>query len=114
MPIVTPTGQDNCRQPVTLIVAEHLAERLHQAFLTQQSITISYKAKNGSKTKRVIEPHYLLLSFPVWYVLAWDELREDVRTFRCDRFTNIEINGRTFKLRPVAHFNESIAGTEII
>jgi len=111
--LILPSASINVLSSVSVLKKE-LAESLHQAFLMQQGISISYKAKNGSKTKRMIEPHYLLLSFPVWYVLAWDELREDVRTFRCDRITNIESTGRTFRLRPVAHFNESIAGTEVI
>ncbi len=91
-----------------------ISEKLHQAFLMQQSITIGYKAKNGDVTKRKIEPHYLLLSYPVWYVLSWDELRSDYRTFRCDRMLKIYDVGHEFKLRPISQFKKTVEGIEVI
>ncbi len=96
------------------ILKKALAEQLHQAFLMQQRITIRYKAENKSMTKRLIEPHFLLLSYPVWYVLAWDHLRDDVRTFRCDRIITIHNEGDEFKLLPVSHFMRSIEGVDVI
>ena len=96
------------------IPAKEIAEKLHQAFLMQQNITISYKAKSGEITKRQIEPHLLLLSYPVWYVLAWDGLRDDYRTFRCDRMLKIHAIGNEFKLRPISHFKELMEGIDAI
>jgi len=89
-------------------------EKLHQAFLLMQEIEISYRAENQAETRRIIQPHYLLLSYPVWYVLAWDRLRGDVRTFRCDRIGAISAAGGDFRLRPVADFQAAIEGASVI
>lgn len=37
------------------------------------------------RTTRLVEPHYLLLAWPVWYLLVWDHLRSAVRFLRLDR-----------------------------
>ena len=36
-------------------------------------------------TTRQIEPQFLFFSVPAWYLLSWDRLRDDIRTFRIDR-----------------------------
>ena len=85
-------------------------ESLHQAFLMRQCIEITYGDENKSKTIRVIEPHYLFLSYPVWYVLAWDYLRKDIRVFRCDRIEKIRILDEYFKLIPLVKFKNKRDG----
>lgn len=95
----------------TLTQANSKAIRmLHQAFLVQHRIEVNYQTENGAKTKRIIEPHYLLLCFPVWYVIAWDELRNDIRTFRCDRILNVKSLGEEFQLRSIGFFEKSLEG----
>ena len=91
-----------------------MVEQLHQAFVMVGRIAINYRAENGVKTKRVIEPHYLLLNYPVWYVLAWDHLRADARTFRCDRIDSIQRLDEGFKLRPIAQFENALQGINVI
>ncbi|TCS38077.1 tyrosine-type recombinase/integrase [Reinekea marinisedimentorum] len=41
MPIVTPTGQDSCRQPVTLIVAEHTVNKYLKDYAKKPLINIT-------------------------------------------------------------------------
>jgi predicted DNA-binding transcriptional regulator YafY len=94
--------------------AAPIVGHLHQAFLMQQSSQITYWSMNDEKTKRVIQPHYLLLCSPVWYVLAWDELRNDVRTFRCDRIQKINVRDESFKLLPISRFKASLEGINAI
>jgi len=94
--------------------AAHIVRQLHQAFLMQQNMQITYWSMNDEKTKRTIQPHYLLLCYPVWYVLAWDELRSDVRTFRCDRIQKIRILEDSFKLLPISRFGHSLEGINAI
>lgn len=91
-----------------------LTEKLHQAFLLQQPIAIRYRAKNGVITRRDIEPHCLMLSYPVWYVIAWDRLRDDARTFRCDRIMSIQNGQDEFELRPMSDFKACIDGVDVI
>ena len=36
---------------------------------------------------------------PVWYALAWDRLRDDVRFFRVDRIHLVQPSATGFRLR---------------
>lgn len=91
-----------------------LVELLHQAFLMQLACEIQYQDQAGQCTSRIIKPHYLLLNFPVWYVLVWDELRQDVRTFRCDRIQSLRILSEEFKLLPIEAFAACLDGVDAI
>ena len=91
-----------------------ITELLHQSFVLQRSLSIRYQAENGDLTNRDIEPHYLLFSYPIWYVLAWDRLRGDIRTFRCDRIRTASIRDETFKLRAFADFDGAMEGVRAI
>ncbi|MBL4672096.1 MAG: WYL domain-containing protein, partial [Arenicella sp.] len=48
---------------------------------------------------RVVEAHYILLNWPIWYILAWDHLRLSPRVFRIDRIKNARIIDDNFQLR---------------
>ena len=80
------------------------AQNLYEAFFDLKKLDISYGDVKGDKTKRTIEPHYLFLSWPAWYVLAWDHLREDIRCFRLDRIVSATVSEKKFKLRHRAKF----------
>jgi len=62
-----------------------ISEQVSESFLMQKCIEIDYQTGRKEKTTRVIEIHYILLSWPIWYVVAWDHLRSAARTFRVDR-----------------------------
>ncbi len=91
-----------------------VVERLHQAFLMMRRIHIHYRDVSGEETERAIEPQYLLLSYPVWYVLTWDHLRDDVRTFRCDRIKRASVLDDVFRLRPLTQFETAMEGIDAI
>jgi len=59
------------------------------------------------------QPQYLLLNYPVWYVLAYDPGRQAIRTFRCDRLQAVQPLGETFRLRGVADFRVGLEGLDI-
>jgi len=100
----------------TTIATTHnrAVQALHQAFLDQRTLIIRYKKGSGEVSKRTIEPHYLLLNYPVWYVLAFDHLRGAQRAFRCDRLLAAEISDTRFRLRPKADFRQSLEGNDVI
>ncbi len=87
-------------------------QSLHQSFVTQTCLTIRYRADNGKVSERVIEAHYLLLNYPVWYVLARDHLRQAPRTFRCDRILDASMTESRFQLLPKESFAQSLEGNE--
>ena len=77
---------------------KRVVQTLHQAFLAQESLTIEYRREDGAMSSRRIDPHYLLLKYPIWYVVAFDHLRQAPRTFRCDRMQSAIRDGHTFRL----------------
>jgi len=87
---------------------ERIVGKLHEAFVEMQTCKIIYRADDGNRTTRTIEPHYLLLNYPVWYVLAWDHLRDAPRTFRVDRIEKATIDAKCFKLIGQEHFKETL------
>jgi predicted DNA-binding transcriptional regulator YafY len=92
-----------------------VAARLHQAFLDLHHLSITYRAVNGDRTRRVIQPHYMLLCSPIWYVLAWDDLCRAARTFRCDRVLSAApLQDRRFRLLPLSRFEAALEGVETI
>lgn len=86
---------------------------LHQAFIDQEVLEIRYNREDGKTSTRQIEPHYLLLKYPIWYVVAFDHLRDCPRTFRCDRMQAADKTGVTFKLLPKKEFGSSLAGDDL-
>ncbi|MER5704182.1 YafY family protein [Micromonospora sp. NPDC002296] len=55
---------------------------------------------SGSEARRRVEPYRLVASDRRWYLLAYDLDRDDWRSFRVDRMT--EVAARTWRFRPRA------------
>ncbi len=72
---------------------------VRQAFLQQKKLSIGYISEKGIITKRRIEPQYILLNWPAWYLLGWDDLRVAPRLFRIDRITDANVEKEHFRLR---------------
>ncbi len=87
-----------------------VTQKLHQSFINQTQLEIQYRGETHQSTTRVIEPHFLLLNYPVWYVLAFDHLRAAPRTFRCDRIERAMTTETQFKLLSKDQFAETLKG----
>jgi len=60
-----------------------------------------YSDTKGHVTERLVEPHGLVHTGSRWYLVAWDETREDWRTFRVDRIEgDVKLRG-PFSPRPL-------------
>ncbi len=92
---------------------KRVVQALHQAFVTQEQLEIRYKREDGEISERRIEPHYLLLKYPIWYVIAYDHLRNSPRVFRCDRIASAKPNGTHFPLLPKEEFGQSLADGDL-
>jgi predicted DNA-binding transcriptional regulator YafY len=68
------------------------------AFFNMRCIKIRYIDQKGVTTLREVEPQFLYLSIPVWYLLAWDCLRGAIRYFRIDRIKSITPLETSFRL----------------
>ncbi len=95
-------------------LSKSVVQGLHQAFIDQKAVVIAYRREDGATSRRRIEPHYLLLQYPVWYVVAFDHLRNESRTFRFDRVITLEGEGDSFRLRPLSEFRQSLERHELL
>lgn len=91
-----------------------VVQALHRAFVDLETLRIEYRREDGALSDRVIEPHYLLLKYPVWYVVAVDQLRQAPRTFRCDRMVSAHRTGEIFKLQAKQMFEPSLAKDDLV
>ncbi|MGO9838616.1 MAG: helix-turn-helix transcriptional regulator [Polyangiaceae bacterium] len=71
---------------------------MQDGFFEQRAIEIEYRTERETTT-RVVEPHYLLLAWPAWYLLVWDHLRDAIRTLRLDRIESARVTAKSFQLR---------------
>ena len=92
---------------------KRVVQALHQAFIDQETLEIRYQREDGETSKRQIAPHYLLLKYPVWYVVAFDDLRQGPRTFRCDRILAATKTGTHFNLLPKEAFRPSLTDDDL-
>jgi predicted DNA-binding transcriptional regulator YafY len=69
-----------------------------EAFFNTRCIAIEYVDQNGVVTAREVEPQFLYLNLPVWYLLAWDRLRGAIRFFRIDRIRSVRPLESSFRL----------------
>ncbi|GHH56359.1 helix-turn-helix transcriptional regulator [Lentzea cavernae] len=53
----------------------------------RQRLRFDYVGHSGERTLRDVEPHRLVTWGRRWYLVAWDVLREDWRTFRLERMS---------------------------
>lgn len=84
---------------------------VHEAFFELRPLDIVYRSARGERTGRRIEPHYLFLNWPVWYLLSWDHLRQDCRSFRIDRIHTAKIADASFRLRDERQFAGAMDST---
>lgn len=81
---------------------------VHDAFFSQSLLSIHYTSGKKETLERRIEPHYLVLNWPAWYILAWDHLRDDVRFFRLDRISKAAILPDRFQLHHIKKFKDQL------
>ncbi|MCM2390035.1 helix-turn-helix transcriptional regulator [Streptomyces albipurpureus] len=65
----------------------------------QERLRFEYQAKDGTETKRLVEPYRLVSTGRRWYLVAYDLDRDDWRTFRVDRVSEPLATGARFTAR---------------
>ena len=64
-----------------------------------ERIRFAYRDREGTASRREVEPHSLVNLGRRWYLVAWDRNREDWRTFRMDRLDKPAPAGGRFEQR---------------
>ena len=81
-----------------------------------ECLRFAYTSRDGTDTRREVEPHALVNFGRRWYLVAWDRRREDWRSFRVDRLarpasTGVRFTARRLPAKDAAAFvNQSIVG----
>jgi predicted DNA-binding transcriptional regulator YafY len=82
----------------------------------RECLRFAYTSRDGSGSRRLVEPHALVNLGRRWYLVAWDRERLDWRTFRIDRLARPAGAGARFTPRELpakdaaAYVERSIAG----
>lgn len=95
--------RDHMAETALLAPANHYAEPiafdpslLRHAVRKRQKISFAYRDRQDSKTERSVWPLGLSFFGPVWLLAAWCELRQDFRSFRLDRMSDLTPLKETF------------------
>src|SRR4051794_29953665 len=59
-----------------------------------ECLRFEYRSRDGTESRREIEPHALVNLGRRWYVVGWDRGRAGWRTFRVDRVGRLAASGR--------------------
>jgi predicted DNA-binding transcriptional regulator YafY len=78
--------------------AQHLTV-IATACRDAECLRFGYRSRDGTESRREVEPHSLVNHGRRWYLVAWDRRREDWRTFRVDRLTRPASTGVGFEAR---------------
>jgi predicted DNA-binding transcriptional regulator YafY len=95
---IVPLRSRDANNRGTTVEAERLSA-LAGACRDQEGIRFSYHNRAGAPTARVVEPHRLVHTGYRWYLVAWDLVRKDWRTFRVDRIEGKLKTSTRFKPR---------------
>ncbi|WP_424534088.1 helix-turn-helix transcriptional regulator [Sphaerisporangium viridialbum] len=79
VPILTGNGPSVDPQNLTVLAG---------AAANRERLRFAYQTGDGSETRRLVEPYRLVAAARRWYLLAYDNDRDDWRTFRVDRISD--------------------------
>lgn len=71
-------------------------KEIYQAIINSKLLRFKYRNTKGEKIFRVIEPMTLLFKGYAWYLLAYCRLREDFRSFKLSRITELTVLDEEF------------------
>src|SRR5881296_978277 len=83
---VSALGSATITLPVTgpTVDPQHLTV-IAAACRDSECLRFAYRSRDGTDSRREVEPHSLVNHGRRWYLVAWDRGRQDWRTFRIDR-----------------------------
>jgi predicted DNA-binding transcriptional regulator YafY len=64
-----------------------------------ECLRFAYRGRDGTESRREVEPHSLVNHGRRWYLVAWDRRRADWRTFRVDRLSRPAATAVRFRPR---------------
>jgi len=93
--------------------SEVVVSAMSNAAQLQQRVHIHYHPNQGEDTERDFDPYGLTYYLHKWYVVGYCHLRQDLRSFRLDRITQVNITDAHFdrpeRFDPLTHIMQAIA-----
>ncbi len=84
--------------------------RLQEAFIASRVLRFRYQARDQRVSWRCVEPQYLLLNHPAWYLLALDRDAAEGRTFRLDGIAQLQVQDEGFAPVPPERLAPDVGG----
>lgn len=82
------------------VVAPEVLLTLARACRDREHVTARYVDRDGRETDRRLEPYQLVTTGRRWYLMGYDRDRQDWRSLRLDRMSDVRALGTTFTARP--------------
>ncbi len=82
-------------------VAVEALALLGQACRDAEEIRFEYRRRDDETSSRLVEPRTVVARGRRWYLIAYDVRRDDWRTFRLDRMSELRLAGRRVEPRPI-------------
>jgi predicted DNA-binding transcriptional regulator YafY len=71
---------------------------IQKSVLDLKKLRICYKKHGGDISERCIHPYGVVVKESEWYVVAFCELKNDIRVFKCSRIENMEVLEQSFSM----------------
>lgn len=69
---------------------------LEQAIESFQEVAFAYRDVQGKATQRIVQPLAMSFKWYAWYLLAYDTIKEGLRTFKVSRVQDLAITESYF------------------
>lgn len=79
---------------------------LKNAILSRRMMEFDYVNASGDKSRRHVEPMKLVFKVNVWYLQGFCLDKEELRTFKLSRISDMEVTDRSFAARPPEELRE--------
>jgi predicted DNA-binding transcriptional regulator YafY len=74
---------------------------IERSLAEHRAVAIVYRAADGTRTRRTIEPVMAAWADERWYVVAHCRMRDAIRWFRTDRIARADVTNETYVARPI-------------
>ena len=88
---------------------------VQKASASRRKLRLTYRGGDDAESKeRTIQPYSLIVASGAWYVLAWCESAEGIRTFRLDRIERVEPLDESYEIPATFSVDEHLDDRKVL
>jgi len=88
---------------------------VQRATVSRKKLRLAYRGGDSTEaSERTIQPYALVVASGSWYVLAWCESAEGIRTFRLDRIERIEQLDESYQIPATFSVDEHLTDRKVL